>query len=449
MNNCKFKLGSIALLSLPLALLIGCLSTQTRKEYDDLVQKLRMIEMERALNLPLVQDKFDEELRVDDLVRFAIANNPEMDEARFKVYAAVARFHAAVSLDDLHIRLIAEAIPLRQPFAFNRSEANMISLGQMLPFFGKLDIKGQIALKEADSALQMYRAEERKLREKVVKAYYEYLLAYLERKIHNEHVELHQEHVRIADIKYKTGKGIQQDVVRSQLELTMLHNDVIIIDQKIESARTMLNSLLNRKQEKFFADPELTQFKELNIDLEKLYVRVLQERPEIKAMEAMVKASEKEVDMAKADQTQPDIMLGADYWQMGRRPDGWGGMMEFNLPWLNPRHSAIVREKSAILASQKSALHAMKNMTMASLRDAVARLFAAEKSVLLYESTLLPQAEQSVKTARSGYEKGQIDFLTLNTAQVELRMHKINYQKTRVEYEIQKAELERLAGRIE
>lgn len=429
--------------------MVGCLSEQTRKDYEQIKEQLLKLEKERIANTFDLHGRFEEQLNLEKMVQYAVYFNPEMHELRHKIYAAVARFKIFTSLDDLQFKVMAEALPIGNPLAFNRDEQNMFGLMQIFPFLGKLDLAGQAALKEADAALAKYRAKERELRANVIKTYFEYAMGHVEKRIHLEHVDLHGEHTKIADARYKTGKVSQQDVIRAQLQLSQLHADVIAIEQKIESAKIMLNNLLSRSQDKTYAEPKEPVFKEIKIAIRELEVKALKENPEIKMAESMVQANEYMLTIAQREATYPDFKAEIDYVQMNRGKDNWDGGVEFHIPWLShSRHSAEVEEKEALLNAQKSTLASMQNMIKSSVRDSFAKFSAAERSVLLYQTALLPQSEQNVKAARSSYEKGMVDFSTLNEAQIEERMVKMNYFKSLIEYEIQKAELEQLVGKL-
>jgi outer membrane protein TolC len=63
-----------------------------------------------------------------------------------------------------------------------------------------------------------------------------------------------------------------------------------------------------------------------------------------------------------------------------------------------------------------------------------------------YKDGLLPQAEQSFGAAVSGYQTGQVNFMTLLEAQRTIRDTRLGYYRALVEFEQSVVDLEKAAG---
>ena len=64
----------------------------------------------------------------------------------------------------------------------------------------------------------------------------------------------------------------------------------------------------------------------------------------------------------------------------------------------------------------------------------------------LFRTAILPQSQQSLRSARSGYQVDKVDFLTLLNNQVTLLNHEIAYYGHVTEHERQVAQLEAATG---
>jgi outer membrane protein TolC len=82
----------------------------------------------------------------------------------------------------------------------------------------------------------------------------------------------------------------------------------------------------------------------------------------------------------------------------------------------------------------------------AEVRAAYAELVRADAESRLVETGLLPQAEQSLASSRSGYEVGRIDFLSLLDSQVSLLRAELRLVRARADRRVAFAALETAVG---
>jgi outer membrane protein TolC len=80
------------------------------------------------------------------------------------------------------------------------------------------------------------------------------------------------------------------------------------------------------------------------------------------------------------------------------------------------------------------------------VQTAYAKLRASRRTVDLYTKKVLPAAQDNVAAATSGYTAGTVDFLRLIQAQRESLELQEKYQQAVVEYNRNRAQLERLVG---
>ena len=93
---------------------------------------------------------------------------------------------------------------------------------------------------------QSVRAKERELVARLKQAYYELFLAQKAIQIHHEQVELLRQFVAIANAKFRGGMGSQADVLKAQVELSLLFQHLPVLEQRRKTAEAMLNTLLDR-----------------------------------------------------------------------------------------------------------------------------------------------------------------------------------------------------------
>ena len=183
-------------------------------------------------------------LMLPELIHEVLARNPELVAARKQWEAATNRIVQARSLDDPILSVQLWNVP--QTFNVTQTQNNIFGLSQNLPFPGKRALKGDVASRSADMTEQAVRAKERELVARLKQAYYDLFLAQKAVQIHHEQVELLRQFVEIANAKFRAGKGSQADVLKAQVELSLLFQHRPVLEQRRETAEAMLNTLLDR-----------------------------------------------------------------------------------------------------------------------------------------------------------------------------------------------------------
>lgn len=184
---------------------------------------VRLVSAEEGVNNTIIQDLIEE----------AIKNNPELKVLEEKIHAFEQRPSQARSLDDPRLRLSIMNLPV-DTFRFDQEAMTQkqISLMQRFPFPGKLSLKGEIAEKELEIVRDEYTEKKNNIIMQVKVSYQELLFIEKTIEITKENQSLLREFVKIAETKYAVGKGIQQDVLKAQVELSKITNQLIVLEQK-------------------------------------------------------------------------------------------------------------------------------------------------------------------------------------------------------------------------
>ena len=90
---------------------------------------------------------------------------------------------------------------------------------------------------------------------------------------------------------------------------------------------------------------------------------------------------------------------------------------------------------------------AIHNQIMFELTDLFTRVATAEKLIEVYQTGVLPQATQSLKTSRIGYQSGKVDFLSLIDSERTLLDLQLEYVGALVQFWQSVAKLERSVGK--
>jgi cobalt-zinc-cadmium efflux system outer membrane protein len=385
-------------------------------------------------------------LALPELVQEALARNPEIVAARQQWEAASQRITQARTLDDPTLSIQWWNAP--ESFNLGRAENTIVGLSQKFPFPGKLALKEKVASRSADMTEQAVRAKERDLIARLKQAYYDLFLSHKAIQIHHEQIDLLKRFFEIANAKFRAGKGSQVDVLKAQVELSTLHQQLPVLEQRRDTAQGKLNQLLDRDPRFPLAPPQEPREERFDLDLEDLYRAATAARPELKAADLAVQRNEQSRALALREYY-PDINVGVQRFQNFQAPNGFGAVVSITLPfafWTKPKYDAAVQEAAAAIAAARAEQHTLENLTRFQIRDLLAKVRASWEVAVLYRTTVLPQAEQGVEAARAGYRTGRTSFLDLIEADRAWRGFQLEYYRALVEREHRLAELEQVIG---
>ena len=212
------------------------------------------------------------------------------------------------------------AIPL-PPFDIQKgdpSSARMVSLTQEIPYPGKLAIKGKMANVAAESEWWNYEQVQWNVIAEVKDAYYD--LYYLHKAIETitKNKDLLEKFTKIAEASYAVGKGLQQDVLKAQVEVSKLIDQLTVLDQRQQTAEARLNSLLFRELETPVGKPAEIKPQDFPLGLLELNQLALTNFPTLKAQRRKIDREQYGIELAKKD-FYPDFSVGVTY-DASRKP---------------------------------------------------------------------------------------------------------------------------------
>ncbi|MCP5005058.1 MAG: TolC family protein [Planctomycetes bacterium] len=394
-------------------------------------------------------------LRLRWVIDEALGSNPELLAAQFRRNAAKERIPQARALEDpvLGFTYYGEQKQTR----VGEMQAGF-SVSQKIPFYGKLRLSGEIAEYEAMTHEEQYRALKRVVIARSKSAFYELYWVCKSIDINENNKALLEKFLKIAERKYATGNATQQDVLKAQVEVSKILNEIITLEQLRETAAARINTLLNRHPELRLGIPEEINITKLKVTLEELYQKAKEESPELGMFKYRIERDKAAYKLAKK-QYYPDFTFGFNYTILNDLPssamsspigegrDAYSGTLSLNIPIFQKRkYDAGVREADARLKSSERDRRNRENMTLFGVKDFHFKVQTAERLVNLYRDIIIPQAEQSLKAAEAGYQSGQVDFLNLVDSQRVLLDFNLAYYSALSDFGTNLAELERVVG---
>jgi cobalt-zinc-cadmium efflux system outer membrane protein len=387
-------------------------------------------------------------MSLPEVLEAAQAGNPEIRSALRRVAVNEAKAPAAGALDDPMVMYRDWGTPLRQPWNLNQAQ-NMLMVQQTFPGFGKRAARSQVAGKEIEVAKAEAEAVRREVAVRVRKAFLDLLRSSDDRRIHDAQARLTREALSSAQVKYTVGKAPQQDVLKAQIALTKLAEHLIGLDQDAAMARAELNTLMGRSPDsplEIVGDYTAPTTLPALLGLEKT---ALENRPELVAIKKEADVADAKTGVARLAY-RPDFTVAAGYMVMpvgSMTRNTYSAEVTINLPWLNKRkHDAEIAEARTMAEVTRSEYETRRAAVFLEIQQALIRAQAAQRSLKLYQDTLRPQTEATVKAAAAAYQHDRTDFLNLIDSQNMLLDVETSYYKAAASLDARLAELERAIG---
>ena len=403
-----------------------------------------------AAPVPAQQDALGASL--PGLLEYARKQSPELAAMRLEAEAVAERVQPAGALPDpvLRVELMNinnygnDASPSLLPWRVGETRYTLM---QMLPGWGKRDLRRDVAAAEAKAASARSDATWAELAMRIKTAYAEYYRAAGNERLTREVLDLMARLEQIAQARYAGGLAVQQDAIRAQLEQTAMRSELIALDSEKRQLRARLNALLARDGGAPLADPHALRVlpKLASADAAALAERARASNPQLQAELARLAAAQKSRDLAFRNRN-PDFQVGVLPTQMRSRITSWGLMLEMNIPLQQESRRSQEREAEAMVGAARQRSAALAQQLLGELAGNLAAFDAARRTEALVTSQLLPQSNLSLQSALAAYENGKVDFATLLDAQRQIAKARQDLLKAQVEAQMRLAEIERILG---
>ncbi len=385
-------------------------------------------------------------LSLDAVVADALEHNPEIaamartfDAMRAKVPQAKAWPEPMVEVASMG-NIVPFDVQNGDP-----SSSRMVSVTQEIMWPGKLSLMGKMAGAEAEAEWWAFEQTRRMVVADTKAAYFD--LAYLTKAVETttKNRMLMERVAKIAEARYSVGRGMQQDVLKAQLEVTRMTEMLWMLEQRRESAAARLNTLLYREPDSPLGAPEELARRPVGYTLEALKELALTS-PILKQQKSRVDREQYALRLAER-QYYPDMSVGYTWVNRPGMPEMHGVTFGVKLPlYFWQRQRPGVAEAASSMASERKRLEAAHALLFFKIKDAYLMAVTGEKLVDLYASATIPQATLTLESGIAAYESGTIDFLMLLDDLKTLFTYELGYYEQLANVEKAVTMLEPLVG---
>ena len=375
---------------------------------------------------------------LDELVVEALDNNPDLAAMKARWAENSYKAPQVGSLKDPVLSFTLSNYP-SDDFSSDTfpMTGNEVKLAQAFPFPGKLENRAALANEQAKWFEAAYYDAHYQVARKVKDAWYRLYFNQMAIGVVERNMQLVDDIVRLTEVRYETGSGLQQDVLKAQVKKSKLLDQLISLQQQKPVIEAELNRLLNRPAGTFEA-PVKMALPKTEIGLDEFERVGLQERPLNAAYQALIKRYRYQKKLAELDDY-PDVTLwGSWRFRDDNLPDEGTDFVSagisFNLPVYREKRRAAVAEANAALRMAEYQSKGFRNSVSESIHKAYARMQETFQQSELYSKGIIPQTSQSFQAALGSYQVGKVAFVSLLEALIATFKAEMDYYRVSSEY---------------
>jgi outer membrane protein, heavy metal efflux system len=374
-------------------------------------------------------------LRLEDLERIALQNNPTIGQAEAAVRAAEGRRAQAGLMPNPIIGYAGEELSVR---AFDQKSEHYVFAEQEVPLGGKLKKSRAIFARERAQAQAEAAAQKQRVLNEVRTLYYEALGAQRLVEVRDELAKLASEAVEVTGELFNTGAADRPDLLAIQVEARRARLDLVMAENERDQIWRQIAAVVG---DHFLKPARLVGDLEQGLPMleqEQLLATMLLESPEVKRAQAGIERARASLVRAKAEPA-PNLFLrgGMGYstelletfppQPPGRRsgPEAFAEV-GLRIPLFN-RNQGAIAEASAELDFAEREARRVELM----LRARTASAFRAYQNAL---SVATEYREQIVPRARQAYELYLASFRQMAAAYPQALIAQRTFFQTQAEY---------------
>jgi outer membrane protein TolC len=282
----------------------------------------------------------------------------------------------------------------------------------------------------------------------VKRTYAELAVARRAVEISGETIDLLRQITDGTQVRYAAGKAPQQDVLKTIVEMSRLHEERVMLQEKVRMAEARLNTLLGRPPDGSvgaLAEPREAFELPPTAELQRL---ALERQPELAMARADIERAEAAVALAQGDR-RPDFFVRGGYMLMPGDAGAFTaavGITWPNAPWSRKRFDAATEQAQLDVKAARARYEAAANGLRLMVQEAYVRVQSAAERAALLRTSLIPQSGQALEVSRVGYNADRGTFLDIIDNQRMLTEARLGHYRALAELEQARADLERAVG---
>lgn len=263
-------------------------------------------------------------------------------------------------------------------------------------------------------------------------------------------------HKTVANNFYEVGMIPLNDLLKAQVELANIKQNLIVVQNGIDLAKSNLNLILRQDINAAIEIVDITSYTPFYKDIDYCLKQAEKNRLEIKMTDLDIRIKEKELKISKKDFL-PSINLQANYYRLGTAwdtkggsgisdPSSWdvGVVATWNL-WEWGRSYQGVKAKRSFLHQSQLKKDETTDGIRLDVKQAFLKTKEAEKNIITVKKAI-EQAKENFRISEERYKEQMVTSTDVLDAQTLLSRTMTNYFNALYDFKISKASLYKAMG---
>ncbi len=386
-----------------------------------------------------VESPIPESLSLEEAVDLAYTRNPDIKTQQEQIKVAKAQYvqsradwllQVDLTVEDMYAENLSGTLSdgLDGNQMFTTLEAS-----QPILTFGKFEnaTKGAKAYFKNQEVLMG--SVRQSIRYQVTAAYYNVLLQEALAKVNEEALNIAQDHLKQAEIRFNQGVNTEFDVTRAKVDVANAKTDFITARNNQIKARQSLNQLFHLPPDSTIQLKDSLDYVDYTPSVDKIWPVAKENRPELVSKQLIIKQYESYLGLRKS-QYYPTVSVGGSYsWYHNdfdgynsREYDTWSSYVKMKLnifeglKTLGQVNEARALLEQSRLSYEKALLNAQTEV------EQTIREIIKQQELVASTGESVSLADISLKMAKVAYENGRATTLDVSDAELSLTTAKVN-----------------------
>ena len=360
----------------------------------------------------------------ESLIQEAVTNNLELKILEKEYLTALEKAPQVSQLPDPEVGIGAFPLPVE-----TRLGPQIIRVGatQMLPWKGILDSKKELELAKAKTLYERIGASTLDLSYQIKQAWYNLYEIEQSQTIIQRNLGILESLDRLALAKIESGKATGADVLRVQLKVEELKQELAILETAKAKPTTTINQLLNRDLATPITVNDSLVFAQMPFQKDSLAASIRTNHPMIRMFALQQEVAQKALALNKLD-GKPSFGVGLDYILVNKRGDADPARngrdivqlrASVKIPLFRQKYEAKEREEQLKIAALEDKKEDVVSRFMAIIDKAYTDYEMAQLRTNLYEKQITI-TQSAINILESNYSAKGIGFDELLRLEKEL-----------------------------
>ena len=265
-----------------------------------------------------------------------------------------------------------------------------------------------------------------------------------------ETLDGYEKHLKKVESFVEIGTHAPYDITKAQVDVANARVDLISAKNTLKQALVNVGNAIGIGESVHVAPYELMELPDIDESSKEELIRLAMERPEVKSMEAKLRATKLKIKEAKSA-LKPTISANAGYsWKNDYTPQdhGWSVGAGISWPIYNGRSTiASINSAKSAYAKNKASYDNLKLDIDKEVENGISDIVDSVQRVKAY-GVVVQQASESLYLAEGRYDAGLGSPLEITDARVDYEKAKGNWVSAYFECLISQTNLDKILGKM-